>query len=228
VKYDPDTFLQNNLSNPQSSTPILLYLRTSQTRIAISHSVFLSTAALTSNIDFAESVVDIAKDIIHTVKTSTQTTFYLTQCRLSNYFLMSSLAVIFLATIQAPEHFGIGSRDEFYLALELIRAEKPDSFIGKRLHRTLKVLSQVGHFTKQSYGTTVGATTASMASPTEMPPQMMPPAPPTFTIVETVGPMEKMEDVIDDLMNLFETPIQGIDQDLGRHDALTRIFKDLF
>jgi hypothetical protein len=191
--------------------------------------VFLSTTALTSNIAFAESVVDIAKDIIRTVKTSTQTTFYLTQCRLSNYFLMSSLAVLFLATIQASDHFCIGSRDEFYMALELMRDEKPDSFIGKRIHRTLKVLSQVGHFMKQPHGTPVGVTSSSsMASLADMPPQMLPPAPPTFTIVETIGPMEKMVDVIDDLMNLFETPIQGIDQDMGRHDALTRIFKDLY
>jgi hypothetical protein len=220
-KHDPDTIVQGN--SIQYALRICLYLRMNQTRLAISHPIFLSPAALVENINFAESAVEIAKDLIRILKYFAQT-----QYLLSNYFLMSPFTTIFLAAMQAPEHFSISTREEFYLALEMIRAERPDSFAGKRLLRMMKVLTQAGHLFKQNNSSEMVATPASTSSAATYPPEMISQTQQTITLVDTIDATDKKENMVNDLMNLFETPIQGQGQDVSRQDCLTRIFKDLF
>jgi hypothetical protein len=61
-----------------------------------------------------------------------------------NYFLISALAVLFLAVAHAPAEFSQQSRDEFYMALELVRGLSSNSYVSKRLWKTIKTLKEVG------------------------------------------------------------------------------------
>jgi hypothetical protein len=61
-----------------------------------------------------------------------------------NYFLISALAVLFLAVAHAPAEFSQPSRDEFYMALELVRGLSSNSYVSKRLWKTIKTLKEVG------------------------------------------------------------------------------------
>jgi hypothetical protein len=72
------------------------------------------------------------------------TDLYRTQQVMFNYFLISALAVLFLAVSHAPGQFSNRSRDEFYMALEIVRGMTAHSYVSKRLWRTIKMLKEVG------------------------------------------------------------------------------------
>jgi hypothetical protein len=54
------------------------------------------------------------------------------------------LSVLFLAVAHAPAEFSQPSRDEFYMALELVRGLSSNSYVSKRLWKTIKTLKEVG------------------------------------------------------------------------------------
>lgn len=213
-----------------STTPLLLHLRTNQTRIAVTHPALLSSASLQNHSQLADSIINIAKNTIATLQSLVQPSPYSAQHRIINYFLMSSLTAIFIAAIQVPERFNSSSRDHFYAALDLIRAEKPHSFMGRRLLRTLKVLNQVAHLVKTGNDSDTEAAVSSTSCVSMMPIDMLSPTrrvPPSL-ISDILTPDDRMEDMIAGLISFYEAPGSGQSQDLGRHDALTRIFKDLY
>lgn len=88
---------------------------------------------------------DVAKDTIRVLTHINQTSdLYRTQQVLFNAFLTSALAVLFLAVAHTPALFAIEVREEFYMALDLVRGFSKGSWIGKRLWQTIRVLKEVG------------------------------------------------------------------------------------
>jgi hypothetical protein len=144
------------LQLPTSSSPqapsrgmqrlqILLYLRANQMRILVYRPVLHSANSIQDNLNYAGIVVELARDTIRALTHLNQTTdIYRTQQVCFNYFLVSALAVIFLASCHAPVHFSAICRNEFYMALDLVKGFSSKSFVSKRLWRTIKGLKEVG------------------------------------------------------------------------------------
>lgn len=55
-------------------------------------------------------------------------------------FLTSSIAVLFLASTHAPLQFSAGCRDDFYMALDLVKEMSARSWVSHRLWRTIRSL----------------------------------------------------------------------------------------
>jgi hypothetical protein len=124
---------------------ILLYLRANQMRILIYRPVLHSATDIMQHRNQAQTVVDVAKDTIRVLTHINQTSdLYRTQQVLFNAFLTSALAVLFLAVAHTPAEFAENVREEFYMAIELVRGFSKGSWISKRLWRTIRVLKEVG------------------------------------------------------------------------------------
>ncbi|PBP15798.1 putative fungal specific transcription factor [Diplocarpon rosae] len=124
---------------------ILLYLRANQMRILIYRPVLHSASSIQENLQYASTVVELAKDTIRALTHLNQTSdIYRLQQVCFNYFLISALAVIFLASCHAPVHFSALCRDEFYMALDLVKGFSTKSFVSKRLWKTIKGLKEIG------------------------------------------------------------------------------------
>jgi hypothetical protein len=124
---------------------VVLYLRANQMRILIYRPVLHTATTIMENLDFANVVVKVAKDTIRILTYINQTSdIYRVQQTMFNYFLISALAVLFLAVAHAPAEFSQPSRDEFYMALELVRGLSSNSYVSKRLWKTIKTLKEVG------------------------------------------------------------------------------------
>ena len=124
---------------------ILLYLRANQMRILIYRPVLHTTTNIMENITLAHTVVDVAKDTIRVLTHTHQTTdVYRSHEVMFNYFLISALAVLFLAVSHAPAEFSESCRDEFYMCLDLVRGLSADSYISKRLWKTIRHLKEIG------------------------------------------------------------------------------------
>ncbi|KAF2856067.1 fungal-specific transcription factor-like protein [Plenodomus tracheiphilus IPT5] len=142
----PDSGLQ---ADPPTRTihrlQVVLYLRANQMRILIYRPVLHTATTIMSNLEFAHVVVKVAKDTIRILTYINQTSdIYRCQQTMFNYFLISALAVLFLAVAHAPAEFSAQSRDEFYMALELVRGLSSNSYVSKRLWKTIKTLKEVG------------------------------------------------------------------------------------
>lgn len=140
---------------PTASTPapssraihrlqVLLYLRANQMRILIYRPVLHTASSIQEHMRHASTVVELAKDTIRALTHLNRTTdIYRVQQVCFNYFLISALAVIFLASCHAPVIFSSICRDEFYMALGLVKGFSNKSFVAKRLWKTIKSLKQV-------------------------------------------------------------------------------------
>lgn len=124
---------------------VALYLRANQMRILIYRPVLHTATSIMENMDHAQAVVNVAKDTIRILTHTNQTSdIYRTQQVMFNYFLISALAVLFLAVSHAPAQFSSQCRDEFYMALDLVRGLSANSYVSKRLWKTIRVLKEVG------------------------------------------------------------------------------------
>jgi hypothetical protein len=124
---------------------VVLYLRANQMRILIYRPVLHTATTIMENLEFAHVVVKVAKDTIRILTYINQTSdIYRCQQTMFNYFLISALAVLFLAVAHAPAEFSQPSRDEFYMALDLVRGLSSNSYVSKRLWKTIKTLKEVG------------------------------------------------------------------------------------
>jgi hypothetical protein len=142
----PDSGRQaSNLPRAVLRHQVVLYLRANQMRILIYRPVLHTATSIAESIGFAQTVVKVAKDTIRTLTHINQTSdIYKAQQILFNYFLISALAVLFLAVAHAPADFSTECRDEFYQALDLVRCLSSDSYVSKRLWKTIKMLKEVG------------------------------------------------------------------------------------
>jgi hypothetical protein len=114
-------------------------------RILIYRPVLHSASSIQENINYASTVVELARDTIRALTHLNQTSdIYRVQQVCFNYFLISALAVIFLASCHAPVHFSSICREEFYMALDLVKGFSTKSFVSKRLWKTIKGLKEVG------------------------------------------------------------------------------------
>jgi hypothetical protein len=124
---------------------LLLLLRLNQARISTYRPILNSPTSIFSHTSEARTVVSVAKDTISVLNKINQTTdIYRTQQVCYNYFLVQSLAVIFLAVAHAPAEFARETRDEFYAALDLVKGFSSKSYISKKLWQTIRGLREVG------------------------------------------------------------------------------------
>ncbi|TID21697.1 fungal-specific transcription factor-like protein [Venturia nashicola] len=124
---------------------INMYCRSNQMRILIYRPVLHSATSIAENLTQAHTVVDVAKETIRILTHMNQSTdLYRTQQVMFNYFLISALAVLFLAVSHAATQFSNRCRDEFYMALDIVRGMTAHSYVSKRLWRTIKMLKEVG------------------------------------------------------------------------------------
>ncbi|PNS18997.1 hypothetical protein CAC42_6092 [Sphaceloma murrayae] len=124
---------------------IVLYLRQNSMLIHIYRPVLYSATSIMKNTPQAQEVVNVAKDTIRVLSRINQTSqMYQTSQVFFNAFLTSALAVLFLAVSHAPAQFADQVREEFYLALDLVRGFSKGSWVSKRLWKTIRVLKEVG------------------------------------------------------------------------------------
>ncbi|KHO01653.1 Casein kinase II, regulatory subunit [Metarhizium album ARSEF 1941] len=92
----------------------------------------------------AQRVVDLAKDTIQYLNHLNGTTnLYRRSQTFYHQFLASAISVVFLASVHAPVRFSAVCREEFYLALDLVKDLSAKSWVSKRLWRTIKSLKDV-------------------------------------------------------------------------------------
>ena len=119
----------------------LLYLRGNHIRTLIYRHHLHSSSSIAANLRSAWLVVDIAQDSIQVLCHLNATTdIYTRQQNVFNYFLLSALAVIFLAVCHAPEMFTGTCRKSFLDAVELVRVFSKDSIISRRLWESIRGL----------------------------------------------------------------------------------------
>jgi Fungal specific transcription factor domain len=124
---------------------LVLYLRANQARISIYRPTLNSATSILGTFRDARTAVDVAKDTISVLtKINQDTDIYRTQQVCYNYFLVQSLAVIFLAVAHAPAEFAQDTRDEFYAALDIVKGFSTKSYISKKLWQTIRGLREVG------------------------------------------------------------------------------------
>ena len=146
LRYQPsDNYLEaNSLSRRQRRLRLLLYLRANQSRLQLYRPVLYSITSILENRGYAQTVVEIAKETVRTLSQVHQTSdLYRSPQASSNYFLIGALAVLFLAVAHAPAEFSQQIREEFYLALDLIKGCSSRSFITRRLWKTIRGLKDI-------------------------------------------------------------------------------------
>lgn len=149
---------------------VLLYLRANAMRIHIYRPALHSATSIIQHREQAQTVVDVAKDTIRVLTHINHTSdLYRTQQVLFNAFLTTALAVLFLVVSHTPALFAENVREEFYMALDLVRGFSKGSWIGKRLWKTIRVLKEVGPklglpATKEDHSTERSASQAAEAN----------------------------------------------------------------
>ena len=150
----PQTLRYNNayddasvggFDNNQRRLQIVLYLRANHMRLLLFKPVLHSATTIMENQSHTQTAVDIAKDTVRALTRLNQNSdIYRTQQVCFNHFIVSALAVIFLAAAHAPVNFSRQVRDEFYMALDLVKGFSTKSYVSKRLWKTIKGLKEIG------------------------------------------------------------------------------------
>lgn len=123
---------------------IWTYLRLNQIRIWLFTPFLHTHSSIMENLHFAKRVVKLAKNTIRYLTHLNNTTnIYRKIQAFYHQFLTSSIAVLFLASCHAPVNFSSSCRDEFYMALDLVKDMSSRSFVSKRLWMTIKSLREV-------------------------------------------------------------------------------------
>ncbi|KAL4892041.1 hypothetical protein BDV59DRAFT_208731 [Aspergillus ambiguus] len=152
VDATPDSLRFNNVRvedqepEPRSIRRLrsLLYLRANQLRMLIHRPVLHSAAHIVRYPSESQTVVDIAKDTICFITRLNETSdIYRLQQVTFNWFLVSALAVLFLAVVQTPGQFSSSCKEEFYMALELVKGFSTRSYISRRLWKSIKSLRKL-------------------------------------------------------------------------------------
>lgn len=119
----------------------MLYLRGNHARCLLYRHYLLSPATVSQNLKRAWLVVHIAEDSIEVLTHLRATTvLYAGQPHAFHYFLLSALAIIFLAVCHAPADFTTHCRKRFFEATELIKSFSQHSLACKRLWKTIRSL----------------------------------------------------------------------------------------
>ncbi|KAL4929785.1 putative C6 transcription factor [Aspergillus undulatus] len=143
----------------------LVYLRANQLRMLIHRPVLHSTVNMMRFPTETQTVVDMAKDSIRFItQLHASSDIYQLQQVVFNWFLVSALMALFLAAAQSPSQFSTTCREEFYMALELIKGVSTRSYISRRLWKSIKGLRRLGpqlmHRQAEAEGNVTGPTSA--------------------------------------------------------------------
>ncbi|KAM0556911.1 hypothetical protein ACHAPJ_005584 [Fusarium lateritium] len=123
---------------------IWTYLRLNQMRIWLYTPVLHSATSIMAHPQQSERVVNIAKDTIRYLSHLNNTTNLYRRVQVFYHqFLTSAIAVVFLASVHAPVRFSATCREEFYMALELVKDLSAKSWASQRLWRTIRSLKDV-------------------------------------------------------------------------------------
>ncbi|OLN95985.1 Transcriptional activator protein acu-15-like protein 2 [Colletotrichum chlorophyti] len=123
---------------------IWTYLRFNQIRIWLYTPILHSATSIMSHFAQAQRVVDLAKDTIRYLSHLNNTTNLYRKIQVFYHqFLTSAISVLFLASVHAPVRFSSTCREEFYMALELVKDLSAKSWVSKRLWRTIGSLKEV-------------------------------------------------------------------------------------
>ncbi|EAW14948.1 putative C6 transcription factor [Aspergillus clavatus NRRL 1] len=123
----------------------LLALRGNQLRMLIHRPVLHSATHIVRYPAECQTVVDLAQDTIRFITRLNETSdIYQLQQVAFNWFLVSALAVLFLAVAQTPARFAARCREEFYLALKLVKGFSTQSYISRRLWKSIRGLRELG------------------------------------------------------------------------------------
>ncbi|KAI4592866.1 hypothetical protein KJ359_010313 [Pestalotiopsis sp. 9143b] len=123
---------------------IWTYLRLNQIRTWLHMPILHTHSSIMENLRGAEQAVKLAKNTIkYLTHLNSTTNIYRKIQVFYHQFLTSAIAVLFLASCHAPVNFSAACRDEFYMALELVRDLSNKSWVSQRLWRTIKSLKEV-------------------------------------------------------------------------------------
>ena len=116
-------------------------MRANYARILIYRHHLMSASSIAANLTHAWLVVDIAQDTIQVlVHLHTTTDIYSRQQTAFNYFLLSAIAVIFLAVCHAPTVFAANCRKPFHDAVDIVRGLSGHSIVSRRLWKSIRGL----------------------------------------------------------------------------------------
>ncbi|KAK7736563.1 hypothetical protein SLS53_006995 [Cytospora paraplurivora] len=141
------TGLNNQLPSPSTPTynlerlQIWTRLRLNQIRIWLYTPVLHSASSIAKNATLAQRAVDLSNETIRYLYIlNSHTGVYRRIQVFYHHFLTSAIAVLFLASTHAPLRFSAQCREEFHMALELIKDMSAKSWVSQRLWRTVKSL----------------------------------------------------------------------------------------
>ncbi|KAI1211174.1 uncharacterized protein F4807DRAFT_419276 [Annulohypoxylon truncatum] len=123
---------------------IWTYLRFNQIRTWLYTPILHTHSSIMENMQFAERAVKLAKNTIcYLTHLNNTTNIYRKIQVFYHQFLLAAIAVLFLASCHAPVNFSSTCRNEFYMALELVKDLSSRSFVSQRLWSTIKSLREV-------------------------------------------------------------------------------------
>lgn len=132
-------------SRSENKIRLLFYFSVNQLQLFIFRHELLNCRAMDEDLPNARLAVEAAKENIRLLRRVSQTTdFYSAQQAPFNHFLVSALAVLFLAVCHAPYQFSNTCREEFVVALELIQGFSSESHVGKKLWKRVQHLKEIG------------------------------------------------------------------------------------
>ncbi|KAL4995455.1 hypothetical protein BDV10DRAFT_203072 [Aspergillus recurvatus] len=123
----------------------LVYLRANQLRMLIHRPVLHSAAHMMRFPTETQTIVDMAKDSIRFItQLHASSDIYQLQQVVFNWFLVSAVMALFLAVAQIPSQYSTACREEYYMALELVKGVSTRSYISRRLWKSIKGLRRLG------------------------------------------------------------------------------------
>ncbi|KAH7157647.1 hypothetical protein B0J13DRAFT_542312 [Dactylonectria estremocensis] len=142
--WDKDKNMTSTPSYNLQRLRIWTYLRLNQMRVWLYTPVLHSATSIMANPVQSQRVVDIAKDTIRYLSHLNNTSNLYRRVQVFYHqFLTSAIAVVFLASVHAPVRFSAVCREEFYMALELVKDLSAKSWASQRLWRTIRSLKDV-------------------------------------------------------------------------------------
>ncbi|KAI1111693.1 fungal-specific transcription factor domain-containing protein [Nemania sp. NC0429] len=123
---------------------IWTWLRYSQIRMWLLTPILHTHSSIMDNLRYAEVAVKLAKNTIRYLTHLNNTTNVYRRLQIFYHqFLSSAITILFVASCHAPVNFSSSCRDEFYMALELLKDMSAKSWVSKRLWGTVKSLRDV-------------------------------------------------------------------------------------
>lgn len=123
---------------------IWTWLRYSQIRMWLLTPILHTHSSIMDNLRYAEVAVKLAKNTIRYLTHLNNTTNVYRRLQIFYHqFLSSAITILFVASCHAPVNFSSSCRDEFYMALELLKDMSAKSWVSRRLWGTVKSLRDV-------------------------------------------------------------------------------------